>query len=372
MSLKHLILSLFLFLNILSTSYGSGFLSSFSDFMRDRISGLYYTTSVAGYGSSPKEKATYLKDFLANTSNEDWKFDTIDYTISADASTEISPFYLNELYTELLDPNDYTFINEHHQFCYAFQETRDSVKIVTLNHFIRSQFTEKHTGGHTIYISNKDTDFLKSPDKSPYFIDTDVFISEIISNHANKKIEIHTMISYKISTTAPLMEQFTSLSTTPLSIMFHNCYAKININSKHQNMTVKIVDPTFDPDKPILRDITITPTPLPLASEQLFKKIVQFCHLKLKKLSYHYRGDQVLNFHDCSRFSTIYLQSELEGNDCLNLTNYDIYRGFKTLEENDYETIQRRPLNAPDTSFFVTHVTNPVRYVVDYFMNTFC
>ncbi len=120
------------------------------------------------------------------------------------------------------------------------------------------------------------------------------------------------------------------------SVIVHFSYAQMVINADRESMVVKVIDPTFDPEQPYVNTIFGSLDPLPRQSKRMFKSVANSLGIQQLSHNYLYRGDQVINFHDCAMFSTIYLLSEVKGSNALNSSNYDIYQGFKILKAEGY------------------------------------
>lgn len=134
------------------------------------------------------------------------------------------------------------------------------------------------------------------------------FLDHIYSKYKDKKIRLHSLLHMRNDGGG------------------HVCYADIKVNK--EGAEVNIIDPAIN---------CFIPKQLSEKNRNLFESVFG----KKLKYTYHFRGDQVLNFHDCGRFSTIYLLNSLKGKDPLTLSNYEIYKGFKVLQDKGYERIHQ-------------------------------
>jgi len=100
--------------------------------------------------------------------------------------------------------------------------------------------------------------------------------------------------------------------------------------------------------------------------EEFFSKVASDLSW-IYKLKYVYREDQILNLHDCGRFSTIYFLARLEGKDPQNLSAEDIYRGFKVLERGGYEDFHQE--EGKGTPSLFSRVCAPRRWLTDLFFS---
>lgn len=262
------------------------------NFIKERLAGLYYATSVAGYGSDSSRVVKYLRN---NTQNH-W----------GDVAQIVFPVGL-----------------------------------------------------------------LRCPDEPDKFNKAVILLSEIMDSFPDKRIDILALLSSEISTTDCMAGKlFSKITGDSNPTVPHRSYVKISMYPAQGLMSVKVVDSMFNPDKPLIRTLMASPEPLPVQSKKLFQNIAQALGLKLSNYRFIYRGDQVLNFHDCTRFSLIYLEAELAGSECMKLSNMDIYQGFKKLEAGGYTELNQtatedfpRPFKQ---SRFVTYITNPIlRYLPD-------
>lgn len=359
-----------------------------SNFIRERLSGLYYATSVAGYGSFSRKVSEYLEKNICNkTETIKWELDQIEFKLNSER-LPIPSDKKYKYYQESFDlavknlrlqsdarkhvntPNNFHLTKQDYIYTYLFKEHQESVSIITLENFTTLTFSNLLHCGDMVPITVP-VDFISCKEKEISFGNTDILLTEILKKFPNKHIEIFFLLSSEMSTSDSIAGRLFSVITRDFSpYVSHRSYAKISIDPIQKLMNVKVVDPLFNPDKPLIRSVMASPEPLPEQSERVFQMIAKSSGLKLTNHIFLYRGDQVLNFHDCSRFSTIYLQAELEGKDCMSLSNFEIYQGFKKLEAGGYEKIhQTQTENFPialSQSRFVTYITNPfVRYFPD-------
>lgn len=95
-----------------------------------------------------------------------------------------------------------------------------------------------------------------------------------------------------------------------------------------------------------------------LSLQSFFRDLFQDYTLQIETT---HRGDQLFNFHDCGRFSLIYMLYRLEGRDPRTLSSEDIYHKFKALEGAEFEKY-----NDASPSLF-SRLMTPRRWAVDLF-----
>lgn len=405
-------------------SYGS----QFYEFTRERFSGFYYTTSVVGYGSNNH----CISEFLQGQFKEGWTISEpiclreelpsqfgSEYKICADLFGEDCKQF-NFSPDQPID--DLNIVRLSSTYQYLYKEGSDLVKIILLDkctaldffttkeftNFTLDQLEEKRLSylnaliehleaGHTDlnqeykqisaeyeelkkYLATwKKTTFYHSwfdYSKGNSFLRASDCLLEICKTFNNKPIEIHALLESKESISSNLAARWVSFASGNISpFIGHLSYAQIDINIAEQNMAVKVIDPTFDPEHPYTKPFFGSSHPLPDQSLRLFQKVADSTHLTLNH-HYYFRGDQVVNFHDCGRFSTIYLLFQTEGRNALNLSNYDVYQGFKRLEAGGYHLMhqtqsEKNPLPKFQTKF-TRFLTGPlVRTPCDFILGTF-
>ncbi len=407
------------------------------EFRRERIAGLYYTTSVTGYGSS----GICISEFLRQNFREGWSL--VEFQINGQVPIR-DPHYTSafqnglKFFPSVLEKNpgcsanDLRSIQQSLKYSYLFKESKDNhLIILPLVLAERCDFALKSckTGHDTFDDVSKDlektsrsSNDLSQKQLSLIKRDGEVALEiinlrygnldeaekikriEVLSEQQKKieeeKAQIECQRSEMTKLSADLVEDFynhvvvhenksvfdlsgpsfyaqnllTHLadkfagqpieihtllrnnSAPPHSIAGHVLavlrgadensrrghfsYAHITLNEK--NIDIRVTNPTFDTDQPgIKKTIFGHADPLPLQSLRFFQAISETTGLDLKH-TYHYRGDQVLNFHDCGRFSMIYLLATIKGRDPLTLSNYEIYQGFKELLATGYDDIHQR------------------------------
>ena len=116
----------------------------------------------------------------------------------------------------------------------------------------------------------------------------------------------------------------------------HFCYVEISLDSSLKKMSMRVFDPVTSMVKIVCR------SQLPQKSKVFYEQIAANLGMKMH-FSYAYQGNQVLNMHDCGRFSSVYLMHNLHGKSPPSLTALDVYEGMKNLEENGYEKLHQDP-----------------------------
>ncbi|MEI6882638.1 MAG: hypothetical protein WCK82_15060 [Bacteroidota bacterium] len=198
-----------------------------------------------------------------------------------------------------------------------------------------------------------------------------IFLREIRARFPHKPIKIHALLRSQASSSENIVERvIAATSNQEETYVGHFSYAALSIDPRHASMAVRVVNPTLDKNQPYIRAIAGEKEPLPTQSLSFFREISQAEGLDLLDHTYHYRGDQVLNFHDCGRFSIIYLIAEILGKSPLEMSNHDIYLGFKELQRHHYDESKTRPDGSKTPSLipsrFSRFATGPVRAFCDY------
>jgi hypothetical protein len=408
----------------LDNAQRSSFTKNLAEFARERISGLYYTNSVAGHISTDPKVYEFLKSKLTEGWNlGEFKFSrehlpsrNDDGYKSYDAISN-KGFKAYESYLDLSQGQsveDVELLEHGATYQYLYKQTQGSVNIILLDNisFVNSALKDRKTAysynqlmtseiysqlsdkKHKIAMEIIDVKYSNLDRKT---IDSKIKLLE--EQMANIEEELEGIIAdlkkhmsiincsswfdtsdnfiNSILTGKALQELRKIFQGKDMQIQFllaserdnnssdsgHYCYAKMNLNTQGESMKVRIIDPMFDIEQPYIRAICGSEKPTPQQSLQLFTKMSESIGLRLEH-DYLYRGDQVLNQSDCGRLSTIYLLSEINNRDATSLSNYDVYLGFNDLEANGYDLLhQTQTATYPEPevqSWFSRFITGPL------------
>jgi len=323
------------------------------DFARQCISGLYYTTSVVGYDSRHEP----ISDFLRNKFKEGWVRGELkcerDLPLPGEDGFKEIEYVLGYIPGQSI----LGCPSQSSTYQYLYKEAQNSVSIVVL-HNVSTIILE--TNEHEIHQYPVPYSWFDLSKRESYASSTSGGLIEICRKFNNKPIKIHTLLR--------------SEQSTSRSVKGHFAYAQILISADQQSIAVKVIDPSFDPEQPYVNTVFGSLDPLSCQSERMFKRVADNLGISQFQHTYHYRADQVFNFHDCGLFSIGYLLSEMEGSDALGLSNYDMYQCFKILETDSYhefhETKAQTLLPIPCVqSWFSYVVGEPRRVICDFILN---
>ncbi len=415
------------------------FTSCLANFTKERISGLYYTTSVAGYDSYDYNMHEYLKSKLVDGWNLG-EFSSTQKNIPAQGEAGFKPYddivkKGFKVYENYLDLNpgqtveDLEVLEHKTTYQYLYKETQGNVSIILLDKAssidcalkgrkteysyeqlmdgnvtnqlsdsihgiaikiidIRYSDLDDDTKASQIKELNAQKEILEAK-RSGIFSDLKKHMSlkmfsswfEISENRLesfydetgllglserfqNTHLDIHFLLRSEAGVSENLCNRVAGLlSGGNISVIGHYCGVTMNINPDNQSLKVKVVDPTFNVERPYVKALFGLKEPLEQKCLRLFTKFSESLNLRLNH-GYYFRGDQVVNMSDCGRFSMIYLLSEINGKEASSLTNYDIYQGLQTLEEDGYELIHQTKTDINQVpqvqSWFSKYITGPL------------
>lgn len=371
-----------------------------SRFLCERLSGLYYTFSVVGHFSQPAPVAEFLKRNFSRAGwtlvEEEYSKNDLPSSSHADFKTYADIRKKREEYYNILLPvdakiaaEDYELVKHSTTYQYLWKESNDGVSVILCGGGSQINFAHrdrrfKVTYDQLRHMQDEVTSRQATPeqkdiqelshapqdanDESGFIFDDESmhmlsreytdgidismggfhsqFLGNLLQNlktkFATKIIKIHTFLASEEEVSNSYINRlinFLNRSTDPY--IGHYCYGKVVIYPNQSKLDVSIIDPNFNVERPIVRSICGSPNPLPLQSAHFFMHLGSAMGWDVNH-TYHYRGDQVVNFNDCGRFSMIYLFAEINGQSALSLSNYDIYRGFKMLYEYHYDLFHQR------------------------------
>lgn len=341
------------------------------DFARQRLASFYYTTSVVGYDSYHEP----MSDFLKNKFKEGWVQKEInsqrELPLSGEKGLEKIFDYISGY---VPDEFNVTCLKQNSVYQYLYKEDANLVSIIVLNNvseiIVETNQCNNRNYNHNHYTSYSWFDLSKS---KSYNSSTSECLSQICDHFKNKSIKFHSLLPSEEPVSSNLATRVLStFRGGSLSVIGHFCYAQITLNAERQSMEVRVIDPTFDTEQSYVKPIFGSLEPLPSQSEKMFKIIAENMGIPKLKHTYHYRADQVFNFHDCGLFSTIYLLSETAGRNALDLSNYDIYQGFKILKANGYHRYHETKTPTfpiPSVQSWISWVMGLRRTICDYILN---
>jgi hypothetical protein len=330
--------------------------SSVASFVRDRLSGLCYATSVTGYDSD----ILPMSDHLRKVSGNEWEQGMLNCNLDHLTMRDFikSPLIDYEAFEDV-----FVFKNEKHNYLHSTDN--GITKIIILETLCQAGLD----GGPASYIT-----FRTPLDCSESGIpeSTTLLLKHFMECFPDDELEISGYLYSQDHGDSLAMRLVSRMQGgEPIT---HICFTSVCLSPKTGSLNVKVIDPTFDPETKIINWVTGSSHPLPAVSQAYFSDLARSLNLELTH-DYHFKSDQWINFHDCGRFSTVYLQAHMNGIDPLTLSNSDVYEGLKSLEANEYETFHQTKTDMnpyPRKRSYFSGLTRMfIRTPCEFIMNTF-
>lgn len=287
------------------------------EYLKNKAAGLYYLTSVSGHSSrSDRISPFFEKEFM-----KEKNFDSETSIIKTKRSIDRH----NNKYKRLFETEELKVIDQYSEIKFFFQEGQSEVKIFSLCNLHYVNFYRGQDEKPKTYNQLIKENVNNLTEKSNHLVSKScgrLFDCEECNDEEVKEFLKHVYKKFE-------NKRITLFSLT--GSMGHLSYTQIKVDSERKNTKVKIIDSS---SKIIdgLFDLLC-----PVSSQKKMEKYFQGIVNETLEFSYHCRGDQVINMHDCGRFGTIYFLAELEEKDALNLSNYEVYKGLKILQQNGYD-----------------------------------
>ncbi len=301
-----------------------GCFSRARQFVVNNLARLYYATSTVGYDTH--QWGPFLKNYY---SGKGWNQGSTrsDRELSPNGRAKVfrEEFEIARIQYPSLTEEGFVGSPRDYSFSYLHQELEDCVNVLALS----MNRTIKVGNNHKLHFS-----------KSPFNVMDERYISyagylmqHLVQQFPERPIKIHS-----------LQESSSSNRSG------HFCYVEISLDSSLKKMSMRVFDPVTSMVKIVCR------SQLPQKSKVFYEQIAANLGMKMH-FSYAYQGNQVLNMHDCGRFSSVYLMHNLHGKSPPSLTALDVYEGMKNLEENGYEKLHQDPPYTARPTRFTRYVS---------------
>lgn len=293
----------------------------------------YFITSTVGYGACLKYEEQYLQTLyskeegfeMCRTKKEFWSQDHKNrHYLNANLHPDLTPDHALALKDELKDFKNPFHSMDTFNYEFNFLKKIEENRVIILAPFAWDTFffdgnSQTHGTCHVTPYAL----FFEGKQFS-----TQLFLKELMAENPDKSLHIFSLYDideYFAPPATNLIDRFLEYVDGPAG---HSAFAKVVIDPLKSHMDVNFVD-------------SMIPSLASSNSCPYFEELTLGLGLQSLHFEYLARGDQTLNFQDCGRFAAIYFDEAFKGRNLNTLTSLDIYKGFKKLEANGYETLHQ-------------------------------